>query len=217
MGSRMTHAAMHLPEEAVNARMQGEQRLWRRQRWKIISQALKAPRKAEDIARTVGVSPSTVHRVIATYNRGGVAAIETPGKGGRRHQYLTLSQERALLQPFLARTARGEMVMAAEIQQAFEAGVKQSVAPSTIYRLLDRHGCRQLGVGTSSAQAPQGLPAWRKTASAPEGRKPSFPKGKPASRNTESVLERGKPSPSRTSSKAIPVTSPSRSGRSWNR
>jgi methylphosphotriester-DNA--protein-cysteine methyltransferase len=58
---------MHLSQDAVQERMQGEQRLWCRRRWEIIYQALKAPRKAEDIARTVGVSPSTVHRVVATY------------------------------------------------------------------------------------------------------------------------------------------------------
>src|SRR5713101_5734325 len=102
MGSRVTHAATHLPLEVVNARMQREQRPWCRRRWEIISQALTAPRKAEDIARTVGVSPTTVHRVIATSKQRGVAAIETPGKGGRRHQYLTLEQERAFLPPFLA-------------------------------------------------------------------------------------------------------------------
>src|SRR5260370_10450918 len=106
MGNRVTHAAMHLPEDAVYAQMQKEQRPWRRKLWEIIYQALTAPRKAEDIARTVGVSASTVHRVMAAYNRGGVAAIETPGKGGRRHQYLTLEQERAFLQPFVSRASQ---------------------------------------------------------------------------------------------------------------
>ena len=170
MGNRITHAATHLPEDAVNARMQGEKRAWRRQRWEIIYQALTAPRKAEDIARTVGVSLSTVHRVIATYKQGGVAAIETPGKGGRRHQHLTLEQERAFLQPFLARAARGEMATAAEIQRAYEEEAKQPVAPSTIYRLLDRHGWRQLSAGSSPAQAPQGRSAQGNTVPARERR-----------------------------------------------
>ncbi len=85
MGSRTTRAAPHLCEDAVQERMQREQRPWCRRRWEIIYQALTAPRKAKDIARTVGVSLTTVHRVIATYKQGGVAAIETPGKGGRRH------------------------------------------------------------------------------------------------------------------------------------
>jgi putative transposase len=175
MGNRITHAATHLPEDAVNARMQGEKRVWRRQRWEIIYQALTAPRKAEDIARTVGVSLSTVHRVIATYKQAGVAAIETPGKGGRRHQHLTLAQERAFLQPFLARAARGELATAAEIQRAFEEEAKQPVAPSTIYRLLDRHGWRQLGAGASAAQAPQRKLAQGNTGSARERREQQSP------------------------------------------
>ena len=175
MGNRITHAATHLPEDAVNARMQGEKRAWRRHRWEIIYQALTAPRKAEDIARAVGVSLSTVHRVIATYKQAGVAAIETPGKGGRRHQHLTLEQERAFLQPFLARAARGELATAAEIQRAFEEEAKQPVAKSTIYRLLDRHGWRQLGAGASAAQAPQRKLAQGNTGSARERRKQQSP------------------------------------------
>jgi transposase len=178
MGNRITRAATHLPEDAVNARMQGEQRPWRRQRWEIISQALTAPRQAEDIARTVGVSPSTVHRVIATYKQAGVAAIETPGKGGRRHQHLTLSQERAFLEPFLARAARGERATAAEIQRAYEEETKQPVAPSTIYRLLNRHGWRQLGARSSPAQASQGKLAQGNRVSAREQREQSPPKVK---------------------------------------
>lgn len=118
MGNRITRAASHLPADEVQRRIQEEERLWRRQRWEIIYQALTAPRQAEDIAKTVGVSVATVHRVISTYKQGGVAAIETPGKGGRRHQYLTLEQARTLLQPFLVRAARGEMTTAEEIKLA---------------------------------------------------------------------------------------------------
>jgi hypothetical protein len=90
--------------------MQREQRPWCRRRWEIIDQALKAPRKAEDIAKTVGVSVATVHQVMFAYKRGGEAAIQTPGKGGRRREHLTLEHERAFLQPFAARLAQGEKV-----------------------------------------------------------------------------------------------------------
>ena len=154
MGNRVTRAARHLSEDAVNARMQREQRPWCRQPWEIIYQALTAPQKAEDIARTVGVSASTVHRVVAAYNRGGVAAIETPGKGGRRHQYLTLEQERAFLQPFVTRAAQGERTTAAEIHHAFEERVEHLVDDSSIYRLLNRHGWRQRGADVKASSSP---------------------------------------------------------------
>jgi transposase len=159
MGHRITRAATHVPPQAVLERLHAELRPWCRRRWQIIYQALTAPRKAEEIATHTEVSVSTVRRVISTYNRLGVAAVETPGTGGRRNQYLTLEQERAFLQPFLVRAARGELPTAVEIRQAFEAETKQPVAPSTIYRLLARHGLRLRGAGSRAARTPQHQPA----------------------------------------------------------
>jgi transposase len=124
--------------------MKMDPRFWVRQRWWIIYQALSAPRKAEEIAKQTAVSVTTVRRVVSTYNRLGIAAIETPGTGGRRHEYMTLEQERAFLQPFVARAQKGEIARAEEIQLAFEAEVKHDVHLSSIYRLLARHGWRKL-------------------------------------------------------------------------
>jgi hypothetical protein len=55
---------------------------------------------------------------MSSYNRLGLAAIETPGKGGRRHEYMSLEQERRFLQPFFARAAQGEIATAEAIQRA---------------------------------------------------------------------------------------------------
>jgi transposase len=91
-----------------------------------------------------GVSTATVHRVIATYNRLGPTAVESPGKGGRRHQYLMLPEEEQFLAPFFARAERGEIATVAQIRHAFEERVGHEVDASTIYRLLHRHGWRKL-------------------------------------------------------------------------
>lgn len=179
MGNRVTHAATHLSEKEVDARMQREPRLWRRKWWEIMYQALTAPRKAEDMAQTVGVSVSTVHRVIASDNRVGVAGIETRGKGGRRHQYLPLEQERAFLQPFVARAACAERATRAEIQQAYEEETRQPGAPSTISRLLNRPGWKQRGAGVKAGSSPApalgSTHAQENTVPVRERRKPSFP------------------------------------------
>ena len=124
--------------------MKMDPRFWVRQRWGIIYTALSAPRKAEEIAKQTGVSVTTVRRVISTYNRLGIAAIETAGTGGRRHEYMTLEQECSFLQPFFARAEKGEIATAEQIQQAFEAKVEHAVHISSIYRLLHRHGWRKL-------------------------------------------------------------------------
>jgi transposase len=142
--ARVTHAAAHLPVEEVRQRMKADPRAVSRQRWLIIYNALVEPRKAEEIARHCGVSTATVHQVISSYNRLGPSAIETGGKGGRRHQYLRVQEERDFLAPFEERAEPGEIATTAEIWHAFEARIGHQVDDSTIYRLLKRHGWRKL-------------------------------------------------------------------------
>ena len=153
MGHRITRAALHVSADEVKDRMQREKRPVVLKRWWIIYHALVAPCKAEEIALHTGVSATTVHRVISTYNRQGPAALDTPGKGGRRHQYLTLTQEREFLAPFFEQAERGEIATVAHIKSAYETTVGHEVEESTIYRLLKRHGWRKLAPRPRHPQA----------------------------------------------------------------
>ena len=92
--ARVTRAASHLSAEEVKQRLKHGARPWCRQRWLIIYNALVEPRKAEEIARHCGVSKAMVHQVISAYNRFGVEAVETAGRGGRRHKYLSMEGEK---------------------------------------------------------------------------------------------------------------------------
>lgn len=141
---RVTKAVEHLSVEEVKCRMQSDPQPLYRKRWLIIYNALVDPRTAEDIATHCGVGKVVVHQLISRYNRFGVSAVETKGKGGRRREYMTVEQEQHFLQPFFTRAQTGELTTVAEIHHAFEACVAHSVDESTIYRLLDRHGWRKL-------------------------------------------------------------------------
>src|SRR6266571_7193552 len=162
--ARITRAAAHLTVEEVKKRMTTDSRSLYRQRWLIICNALVEPGKAEAIARHCGVSKATVHAVISSYNRLGVAAMETAGKGGRWSGYLSLEEERAFLTPFFGRAERGELATTEEIWRAFEARVGHEVDDSTIYRLLARHGWRKLMPRPRHPQAdPQVQEQFKKT------------------------------------------------------
>src|SRR6266699_3939222 len=137
--ARVTRAVSHLSAEEIKQRLKHDSRPWCRQRWLIIYNALIEPRKAEEIAKHCGVSKATVHQVISTYNRLGVEAVETAGRGGRRHEYLSVEEEKRFLAPFFARARSGEIATATEVKLAFEAQVGHEVEESTSYRLLDRH------------------------------------------------------------------------------
>jgi transposase len=142
--ARITRAALHLSPEEVKERVKNDPNPLYRERWLIIYNALVDPREAKDIAKDTGVSVAKVHKLIPLYNKIGVAAVETVGKGGRHHEYITLEEEQNLLETFFERAEKGELVTKRQIKQEYEKMVGRSVHQSTIYRLLERHKWRKV-------------------------------------------------------------------------
>lgn len=99
---------------------------------------------AAEIAQLLGWSTATVHVLHSRFAKEGDAIFDLRERGGRRHQHLSADQEQALLAPFVERAQAGGMLTVAEIQLAYQEQVGKAVAPSTIYRLLDRHGWRKV-------------------------------------------------------------------------
>jgi transposase len=99
---------------------------------------------AAQIAQLLGWSTATVHVLHSRWAKEGEAIFDLRGRGGRRHQHLSVERERALLAPFVKRAQAGGMLKVSEIRQAYEEQAGVQVAPSTVYRLLDRHGWRKV-------------------------------------------------------------------------
>lgn len=94
---------------------------------------------AAQIAELLGWSTATVHVMHSRWAKEGDSIFEMRGRGGRHHQHLSAEEEALVLAPFIAQARSGGMLKVAQIQQAYEQKVDKEVAPSTIYRLLDRH------------------------------------------------------------------------------
>ena len=62
------------------------------------------------IAAAMGVSLSTVNRAHMAYDQGGVTALKPKPNGGRKHENMTLAEERALLARFAKAAGAGEML-----------------------------------------------------------------------------------------------------------
>ena len=116
----------------------------RQQKWLIVYNALVDPREAAEIALHTGTTKRTVHQVISDYNRQGVEAIETEGKGGRRRGYLSLTEEKKFLTQFMDSALTGLITTVTKIKRAYEAQIGRKVDQTTIYRLLKRHEWRQV-------------------------------------------------------------------------
>lgn len=160
----ITRAANHLTVEQVKEKLKEAQAARQFQRCLIVYTALMAPRKAAEIAVTLGVSRSLVHKVISLYNRGGAQALKIKDCGGRYHEYLTQEEERAFLAPFFAQAEQGELATTREIHLAYEARLGHEVHETTVYRRLDRHGWRKLMPRPRHPQAdPQAQEQFKKT------------------------------------------------------
>ena len=99
---------------------------------------------AGEIAQLLGWAVSTVHVIHSRFAKEGDAIFELRRRGGRHHQHLSVEQEEALQTPFVRQAEAGGVLSIGEIQQKYETMIGKSVAPSTVYRLLDRHGWRKV-------------------------------------------------------------------------
>ena len=96
------------------------------------------------IAAAMGVSLSTVNRAHMAYDQGGIKALKPKPNGGRKHENMTLAEEKALLARFAKRAGAGEMLNINDLKAAYEQAIGHITSDSTVYNLLHRHGWRKL-------------------------------------------------------------------------
>ena len=99
---------------------------------------------AQDIAKSVGLSKGGVEQIIANYLKLGSKSLLDQVRGGRRNAYMTALEEKKFVDTFLAQSKNGSVIVVNDIIQAYSIQTGQTVAKSTVYRLLARHGWRQI-------------------------------------------------------------------------
>ncbi len=143
--SRVSYVKPHLSAAQVKDKIATAPTARCQQKWTIVHNALIDPRPASEIAKHTATSLRTVHQAIADYNREGASAIHPRAKCAKSpRSYLSVEQEATFLDSFNDSAVSGQLTTTQSIQTAFETKVGTQVAPSTIYRLLERHGWRKL-------------------------------------------------------------------------
>lgn len=74
-------------------------------------------------------------------------------RGGRRRELLSIEEEKAFLEPWVAQAEKGGVLIVPPIHLALEERVGHKVPKSTVYRLLARHGWRKV---TPDTRHPKG-------------------------------------------------------------
>ena len=116
-----------------------------------------------------------MHIIHSRWAKKGEALFDLRGRGGRRHQHLSADAEAVLLALFAAQAQAGGLLHVSEIKHALEKQVGTTVASSTVYRMLDRHGWGKVVPRPRHPKADmQAQDAFKKTPSpgTPRGRAP---------------------------------------------
>src|SRR6185312_5969104 len=95
------------------------------------------------ISDAMGVSLSTVNRAHMAYDHGGIKALKPKPNGGRKHENMTLAEEKVLLARFAKAAGAGEMLNIHDLKAAYEKAIGHPTSDSTVYNLLHRHAARR--------------------------------------------------------------------------
>jgi Winged helix-turn helix len=96
-----------------------------------------------EIAAAMGVSLSTVNRAHMAYDHGGIRALKPKPNGGRKHENMTLPEEKALLGRFAKAVGAGEMLNNDDFKAAYEKAIGHETSNSTAgVVILCRRGLR---------------------------------------------------------------------------
>ena len=123
----------------------------------------------EQTARVIGRSVVWTCRLRNRFLAGetvGDGQRERPG--GRRRENLSVDRERELLEPFLERARNGGILVVLQIKAELEVALGRSLALSSVYNLLHRHGWRKLAPDKRHPQSdPAAQEAWEKNSRKP--------------------------------------------------
>ena len=98
-----------------------------------------------ETAQALGQSVPTVSRLRRDFlARQGGDSLPRNQWGGRRHAYWSPEEEQAFLKPFLEEAEKGGILVVPPLHRALEEQLGRTVPPSTVYRMLHRHGWRKV-------------------------------------------------------------------------
>ena len=120
----------------ANKNKRAEKRLW--------AMELRASgMSSAEVAKATGFNAAYITQLTRKYREGGIEAISGNHYGGNRKN-MTREEEAALLEPFLEKAQKGQIVEVSAIKAAYEEKVGHTIGGSQIYRVLHRNIWRKV-------------------------------------------------------------------------
>jgi len=118
----------------------------------------------EQTARVLGVGRATVPRLQAGFRQQRRSRkVARKGWGGRRRALLSAQEEQEFLRPWVQQAQAGGVLVLSPIRAALAQRLGRAVAPSVVYRFLERHGWRKVAPDTRHPKSdPKIQEDWKK-------------------------------------------------------
>lgn len=101
-------------------------------------------KKAEEVAKQIGTTEGMVYQWAYIYKHEGITGFINKPKGGRTWAYLTLEQEKELLNESRNDETQGSVPLSAIVRKKVEQVLGRSVSADYVEDLLNRHGWRAI-------------------------------------------------------------------------
>src|SRR3990172_7719324 len=125
----------------------------------------------ERTATMIGVSKGWACSLRTKFIRSGGECAERPPHGGRRHENMTIEEEKDFLSPFINKAKNGGILIVSEIKQALDKQLGRETALASVYNLLHRHDWRKLAPDKHHPKSDANAQAERKKTSQNSSRK----------------------------------------------
>jgi transposase len=133
-----------LPEKKLEAWVRTARSREEYQKRLAIWMTVKGPFPAHRVASLLVVSKQAVWLWAGQYNHKGPNGLQRRGRGGRRRAYLSLDQEKELLESLKRDAERGRPPRARQVQEEISEVTRRTVSISYVYRLFERIGWQKL-------------------------------------------------------------------------
>jgi len=137
---RVAKVVNHLNIDEVKEIIKKQNKAWLIRRWLVIYNVLVNPRPAKEIGKVVGLSESTVQKLIIKYNKFGPRALAPNNSSKRSRAYMTKDEESKFLAEIKNKISKNEVFDVNYIRKRMEKRLERKVHPSTVYRFLKRNG-----------------------------------------------------------------------------
>jgi transposase len=101
-------------------------------------------KKGPEVATIIGTKADNIYQWSHRYNKLGIDGLVNKPKGGRRTAFMSLEEEKALLDGLKEDASKGLIIMTKLIKEAAEKKLGHSVSADYAEDLLNRHGWRKI-------------------------------------------------------------------------